>query len=194
MQIENESNALAVEAALKYLIRSYEILNSFYGVKHPSVSAASLAVASVFSAVNRLTETREWLGSTIHLMEGLNPSPDRAIAFARQQLANVLVKQNYQREAIDVLHLTTQFYRTTVHNGIRKFDGNMTQKTLHFLYNKQLSRDLHIYFALTEKIVGLYKNFNQMNLSLEHTLSMIDLSDIALGWDSPEFGMKDCMI
>ena len=176
---------------MKYLIRSYEILLSVYGVEHPSVSAASSSVASLLCTAKRLPEAREWLGLTIRLMEGLHPFPHRAIAFARQQLANVLIKQNYRQEAIDVLCLVVQFYCTSVHTGIKKWRNQIPSN---FTYNKQLWSDLHHYFNLTENIVDMYKSFNQMNLSLEHTLNMIDLCDMAFGWDSLEFGIKDIII
>ena len=189
LEKEYEPSRLAVDVALKYLIRSYEIQHSVHGDKHLSVSVASLAVASVLTGTSKFTETREWLGSTIRLMEGLSPFPHRAIASTREQLADALMKQNYLQEAIDVLLLVVRFYRQVVLTRINKVKDNTVYIRPIDSTDRLLWIDLHHYFALTEKIVSMQKKCSQINQSLEQTLSMIDLADIVLGWDSPEFGM-----
>ena len=154
------------------------------------MSAASSAVASVLITTNRHTETRVWLGSTIRLMEGISPLPYMAVASTRQQLADVLMKQNYRQEAIGILLLVISFYRKVVYTRINNMKNSTAiHRSLDSTHSKLLWRDLNHYFALAEKIVSMHRRCNQIDQSLQHILSIISLADNVMGWDSFEFGM-----
>ena len=191
-----DSTTLSVEAAFRYLVRSFEILESTHGDRHPALGAASLAVASVQNAVGKFNDAREWLGTTIRVMERLDPIPVRALAFCRVQLGNVLLKQEYIEECVCVLTMAIQFYRESALKGIdvhrkRPIPANSEGTALaeSLIYSEMLMDDIDQYFTLMEKLVNICKNHGGINESLGHTMSMLEFADLAFGWDSEQVAL-----
>lgn len=78
----------SVEAASRYLVRSFEIIERSHGQSHPSYGASCIAVASVKNIIGDYELTREWLTRALRSMEKLDPLPERAIAFVQTQVSN----------------------------------------------------------------------------------------------------------
>jgi hypothetical protein len=81
----------SVEAASRYLMRSFEIIDKAHGQTHPSYGASCIAVASVKNIVGDYEATREWLARSLRSMEKLSPPPERAIAFVQTQVPYVFI-------------------------------------------------------------------------------------------------------
>ena len=197
VESEHDPTTPVVEAAFRYLVRSFEILEGVHGNVHPALGAASLAVASVQNAVGKFDEAREWLGKAIRTMERLDPVPKRALAFCQVQLGNVLLKQKYIEECVSVFSLAVQFYRESARSGIHEHrqkpismgtNGAALAQTL--VYNDLLADDIRQYFTLMEKLVNICNNNGGVNESLEHSVSMLEFAELAFGWDSEEVQMR----
>lgn len=84
-----------VDAAYRYVVRSYDILESVSALSsngqttHPAVATACLAVASVLAMAEKHADAREWLSRALRSMEKQSPIPVRAIAYAQVQLSKV---------------------------------------------------------------------------------------------------------
>ena len=78
-----------VEAAYRYVVRSYDILESTHGPMHIAVATACLAIASVASLGEKYADAREWLSRALRCMAKLSPVPVRSVAYAQIQLAEV---------------------------------------------------------------------------------------------------------
>ena len=100
----------SLEAAYRYLVRSFEILESTHGSMHPSVGTACLAVASVQNILEDYEDTRDWLMRALRYMEKFNPLPQRAISFTQIQLSQVLSKLGHEDEARMVLSKAAGFH------------------------------------------------------------------------------------
>eukprot|EP01039_Chlorochromonas_danica_P005079 gene5079-5581_t len=100
----------SLEAAYRYLVKSYEIFESTHGPVHPVVGTACLAVASAQNLLKDYENTREWLLRAIRIFEKCSPVPVRAITFSQTQLANTLTKLGHEDEARRVLNKAAQFH------------------------------------------------------------------------------------
>lgn len=110
LRSENDPTKTALEAAYRYLVKSYEILLSVHGSNHPSVATACLAVASVQSITGGYELSREWLVRGLRGLEKIDPIPIRAISFVQTQLSQVLAREGHLDEAIKVLESAVRFY------------------------------------------------------------------------------------
>lgn len=81
-----DPTASSVEAASRYLLRSFEIIERCHGQGHPAFGASCIAVASVKNILGDLEASREWLARALRSMETLVPAPERAIAFVQTQV------------------------------------------------------------------------------------------------------------
>lgn len=115
---ENEQLINNLQAAYRYLVKSYEILDSFHGPFHPITATACMAIASVQNILKDYENTREWLVKAIRIMEKTStsssmsiffPTPIRAITFAQVQLSHVLGKLGYEEEGRRVLYKAADF-------------------------------------------------------------------------------------
>lgn len=102
-----------LEAAYRYLVKSYEIAETTHGALHPIVGTACLAVASVQNLLKDFESTREWLLRAIRIFEKAQPTPHRAITFAQTQLSHALTKMGHDDEARRVLNKAAQFHLAT---------------------------------------------------------------------------------
>lgn len=100
----------SLEAAHRYLVRSYEIIEETHGSLHPAVGTACLAVASVQNILEDYDDTRDWLMRALRYMEKSFPVPHRAISFTQAQLSLVLLKQKHEEEAVKVLSKAVAFH------------------------------------------------------------------------------------
>ena len=107
---EADPTKKAVEAAYRYLVRSYEIISETHGPFHPSSGTACLAVASVLGVTGSHGESREWLVRALKCFEKVEPRPVRAIAFTQQQLSTVLSKEGHTDESMRVLDKAANFH------------------------------------------------------------------------------------
>ena len=107
-----------LEAAYRYLVRSFEILESTHGSGHPSVGTACLAVASVQNILEDYEDTRTWLMKALRYMEKYSPVPHRAISFTQVQLSQVLSKLGHDDQARLVLSNAAMFHMSQAHVGL----------------------------------------------------------------------------
>lgn len=105
-----ESAVRMVDAASKYLIRSYEIVEATQSALHPAAGTGCLAIASVLSMACKYGDAREWLIRAIRNMEKQNPVPRRALAAAQLQLSQVMQKGGYSTAALEVVEKVANFY------------------------------------------------------------------------------------
>jgi tetratricopeptide (TPR) repeat protein len=107
-----------LEAAYRYLVRSYEILEATHGAGHPSVGTACLAVASVQNILEDYEDTRTWLMKALRYFEKYSPLPHRAISFTQVQLSQVLSKLGHDDQARMVLSNAALFHMSQAHVGL----------------------------------------------------------------------------
>ena len=107
-----------LEAAYRYLVRSFEILENTHGGGHPSVGTACLAVASVQNILEDYEDTRSWLMKALRYMEKFSPVPHRAISFTQLQLSQVLSKLGHDDQARLVLSNAAAFHMSQAHVGL----------------------------------------------------------------------------
>jgi len=193
---ENNSNQ-SVEAACRYLVKSFEILEEKHGQIHPSIGAACLAVASVQNIINNYEDAREWLIRALKKMEKLLPLPERAIAFIQIQLCQVLSKQGDNDEAILVLSKATTFHSDRARGKLRVKIADETLAE----GNKDAGKDKNIYDVLDQSIFDDVKLAIELNSRLVQMLvetgaewqaadqaeAIVSLTEAAFGWDSAEF-------
>jgi tetratricopeptide (TPR) repeat protein len=198
---ENEADITApsVEAAYRYLVKSYEILEALHGPVHPSIGAACLAIASVQNAVGKFSEAREWLTNALQAMMKLDPMPLRAIAFTEIQLSSVLAKQKHIDEAIQVLSKAISFYLDRVRQGLSKApspfvpidspDENMKSSSVSTMRHSEiLSDDIQQCMLLMQRLVCITDRVGGTYQSLEQMETIADVAESAFGWDSDEVG------
>jgi hypothetical protein len=115
---ENDQLINNLQAAYRYLVMSYEILDGNHGSFHPITATACMAIASVQNILKDYESTREWLVKAIRIMEKASsassmsvffPTPIRAITFAQVQLSHVLSKLGYDEEGRRVLYKAADF-------------------------------------------------------------------------------------
>ncbi|RYG65246.1 hypothetical protein EON64_12335 [archaeon] len=106
---ESESTKPSLEAAYRYLVKSFEIVEGVHGV-HAIVGTACVAVASVQNLLRDYENTRDWLLRAIRVFEKCSPIPMRAITFAQTQLANALSRMKHEDEGRKVLNKAAQFH------------------------------------------------------------------------------------
>eukprot|EP01038_Epipyxis_sp_PR26KG_P014417 gene14417-19348_t len=117
----------SLEAAYRYLVRSFENLEEAHGQYHPSVATSCLAIASVKNIIEDYEDTREWLVRALRNMEKLYPIPLRAISFTQTQLSNVLFKLGHDDQAIQMLARASSFHMSLAMQGIVSYN-NQTDK------------------------------------------------------------------
>lgn len=194
---ETDPTAPSVEAAYRYLVKSYEILETLHGPAHPSIGAACLAIASVQNAVGKFSEAREWLTNALQAMMKLDPMPLRAIAFTEIQLSSVLVKQKHTDEAIQVLSKAISFYLDRVRQGLSKVpslfvpldspDENTKSSPLPTMRHSEiLTDDIQQCILLMQKLVCITDKVGGAYQSLEQMETIADVAESAFGWDSDE--------
>jgi tetratricopeptide (TPR) repeat protein len=190
---ERDPTAPSVEAAYRYLVKSYEILEALHGPVHPSLGAACLAIASVQNAVGKFNEAREWLINALRAMEKLDPLPLRALAFTQTQLSAVLSKQKHVEESIQVLSKAISFYLdksreglskiSSLYNPVENDDDNLTATPR---LSDILTEDIQQCLVLIQRLVDITDKIGGSYQSLEQVETMAELAESAFGWDSDE--------
>jgi len=107
-----------LHAAYRYLVRSFEILESTHGTIHPAVATACLAVASVQNIIEDHDDTREWLMRALKNLEKCHPIPFRAISFTKIQLSHVLSKLGHDDQARMLLASAGSYHMDQAHLGL----------------------------------------------------------------------------
>lgn len=183
----------AVEAAYRYLVRSFEILENVHGPFHPTVGAACLAVASVHNIEEKYEEAREWLVRSLRKMEKLNPVPVRAIAFVQIQLSQILFKQGHIDEAQKIISQASLFYTAKVKEGIKKHEsncptiGNIGSRSIpisapHAL-GKQVLEDAKAAIDVNTRLISLYLDSGNKWAAAEKAEANVILAESVYGWD-----------
>mmetsp|Transcript_11042 Transcript_11042/g.18030 ORF Transcript_11042/g.18030 Transcript_11042/m.18030 type:complete len:1013 (+) Transcript_11042:92-3130(+) len=183
-----------LEAAYRYLIRAYEILEKTHGMHHASVASASLAVASVLNLICNFEESKEWLVRSVRIMEKMSPLPVRAIAFTQAQLSNVLIKLKHPKSAEKVLSAAVEFYvdsvnqRLSRHSRLRGHTGNNVTMGSAMLKDatNQSKEDVETAIHLSKRLMTLHTNVGATWQAAECAEKMADMADAAYGWDSLE--------
>lgn len=109
-QEDNEAMKQSLQAAYRYLIKSFEIAEAAHGPVHPVTGTACLAVASVQNLLKDFESTREWLLRAIRVFEKCSPAVERAVTFAQAQLSHALTKLGHEDEARRVLNKAAQYH------------------------------------------------------------------------------------
>jgi hypothetical protein len=189
-----------LEAAYRYLIRAYEILEKTHGMHHASVASASLAVASVLNLICNFEESKEWLVRSVRVMEKMNPLPVRAIAFTQAQLSSVLIKLKHPKSAEKVLSAAVDFYVDSVtqkfsrqsrlrgnagHSGSGSGSG-MEGSALLKDSSAQSREDVETALHLLKRLMNLHAGMGASWQAAECAEKMADMADSAHGWDSLE--------
>lgn len=177
----------SLEAAYRYLVRSFEILESSHGANHATVASTSLAIASVQNVMANYEESKEWLMRAVRIMEKLNPPPQRAIAFTQTQLSNILVKLRHPKSAIKVLIAATEFYAQHASHGLLSRSQGGTSVSPHYLIpGEQLTEDVSTSLELMSRLMQLYHETGSKWQAAEQAENMAELAEAAYGWDSVE--------
>ncbi len=176
----------AVEAAYRYLVRSYEIISETHGPIHPSSGTACLAVASVLGVTGSHGESREWLVRAVKCFERVEPRPPRAIAFAQQQLSSVLSKEGHNDESMRVLDKAANFYLGKAREGLAVHtEENLGAYVFTpVLKGSALYEDVVMAMSMTTKISRLVNKRGGKWQAAEQAEIVAELADAAFGWDS----------
>jgi hypothetical protein len=205
----NEMKKL-LDVASRYLIRSYEILETYHQSNQAIVGTSCLAIASVQNLLKDYEECREWLLRAIRIFEKSQPLPIRAISFTQIQLANVLKKLTHEDEARRVLVKALEFHRSQARIGLMQQaysnplqDGNQDhllpshlsepgglspEKLLLplILKNSSLFEEIDISAKLLREVIDLsIKCGDKWEASL-YAEDLSKLMESAFGWDSTE--------
>jgi hypothetical protein len=190
LKTEVDPTMQSLEAAYRYLVRSYEILERVHGEGHMSVASASLAVASVQNIIANYGESKEWLVRSIRTMEKLNPLPVRAIAFTQIQLASVLIKLRHPKSAEKVLAASMEFYSSASMKKLNRYSrlsaSNATAAYAATDRPAQLNSDIETALDLMRRLMVLSTENGGRWQAAEYAESMAELAESAHGWDSQE--------
>jgi tetratricopeptide (TPR) repeat protein len=192
-----------VDAAYRYVVRSYDILESVYGQSaHPSVATACLAVASVLNMAEKHADAREWLARALRSMEKLNPVPIRSVAYAQIQLSKVLQAGQFVDEAITVLSRAVMFFSTTATDRLKYLYSSANTDAVAgaaavspFVYRgkpypagQQPYEDVEQALTLGNQMIAMQVERGNAWPAAEQSEVLAELAELAYGWDSPEAG------
>ena len=187
---ENEGDlSLPLEAAYKYLVRAHEILEDTHGTNHATVATACLALASVKNIANDLNMAREWLRKSLRLMEKLDMPPYRAIAFIQIQLAQVLIKQNYDDEAVLILTNAYNFHCKKAFEGLSAMGKDSATSQFVVTPLSKLSpvfEDVTLTIELLQKLTTTAAKRGDKYKACEYAEEGLRLIENSYGWDSQE--------
>ncbi len=184
----------AVDAAYRYLVKSYEIFEASHGTTHPIVGGACLAIASVLNITENYVEAREWLVRSLRKMQKLNPIPFRAIAFIQVQLSQILQKQGHDEESLQVLSKAASFHAEKARNALNSLTitreglGTETFATIpanSFLPGRLVYDDVNTTVSLNEKLIKILESENKIQ-ALTFAEINCEVIEKAYGWDSLE--------
>jgi tetratricopeptide (TPR) repeat protein len=183
---EDDPTRKAIEAAFRYLVKSYEILVVAHGQIHPSVGTACLAVASVQSIVGNYQVAREWLVRGLRSLERLDPLPVRAVAFVQTQLSQVLSKQGHNDEALRVLDKAARFHLAHAKEKLANsqvYSGGFVT-TPPVLKGASLYDEAMLAIELTSRLVVLSRRVRNLWAAAEQAEVAAELAEATFGWDS----------
>jgi len=183
---EDDPTKKAIEAAFRYLVKSYEILVVAHGQIHPSVGTACLAVASVQSIVGNYQVAREWLVRGLRSLERLDPMPVRAVAFVQTQLSQVLSKQGHNDEALRVLDKAARFHLAHAKEKLANsqvYSGGFVT-TPPVLKGTSLYDEATLAIELTSRLVVLSRRVRNLWAAAEQAEVAAELAEATFGWDS----------
>jgi tetratricopeptide (TPR) repeat protein len=212
---EEDPTLPSVEAAFRYLNKSYDILTRVHGATHPALGAAALAVASVQNMVDALPGAEEWLRRAITIMEDVSPIPVRALSFAHIQLSQVLTRLDRREEALDVLARAAAFHTDRAREGIlaraldrrgtaaphqvpmaqspstskaiaARYSSSEISQALPLARGNMLYEDIVLAIELSGRLSGLRLQVQGRRQAAEQAQATAELAESAFGWDSAE--------
>ena len=190
-QSEPDPTKKAVEAAYRYLVRSYDIITETHGPFHPSSGTACLAVASVQGVTGNHSESREWLVRALKCFEKIEPRPNRTIAFAQHQLSTALSKEGHADESMRVLDKAANFYLGKAREGLaahtKAEQGNYVFTPV-LKGRGPLYEDVVMAMNMTTKISRMVNKRGGKWQAAEQAEIVAELADAAFGWDSATAG------
>jgi hypothetical protein len=214
MSQEIDPTLSSLEAAYRYMIRTYEILEKIHTNDHITVASASLAIASVQNIIGAYDESKEWLVRSIRIMEKLHPLPSRAIAFTQTQLSLILLKLKHTKSAEKVLSVAVDYYSGHVMKKLNRHtrllhstlpssaltstvtpsSGIAAPAVISSLYhpigmnflNSNVLQDIEVTLDLLKRLMVLNGENGAVWQAAEYAENMADISEAAYGWDSQE--------
>jgi hypothetical protein len=189
---EVDPTKMAVEAATRYLVRSYEIISEAHGAYHPSSGTACLAVASVHSVGGVWEQSREWLVRALRCFERVEPKPVRTIAFTQHQLSTALAKMDFHDECMRVLDKAANFHLEKARAGLADHAKDQRESGYSVftpvLKGSPLYEDVVLAMNMTSKISRMVSKKGGKWQAAEQSEIVAELADAAFGWDSVTAG------
>jgi tetratricopeptide (TPR) repeat protein len=196
----------SMEAAFRYLIKSYEILEAHHGPNHIVIATSCVAIASIKASVKDHSTAREWLSKALKILSKIdafyepNPlSPEhesstklsmRSIPYVQIQLAHVMFKSGYEQEGTTLLSHASSYHVQRAYQELKKL--NKTSAESQFL-SKPITKsstcyeDVQLAITITNRLLQLlHKQASKHWEIIELMESLCKLIDIAFGWDSTE--------
>ena len=212
---EEDPTLPSVEAAFRYLNKSYDILTRIHGATHPALGAAALAVASVQNMVDALSGAEEWLQRAICIMQDITPVPVRALSFANIQLSQVLTRLDRREEAMTVLQRAAAFHSDRAREGLlaraldrrgaaapnkvpmpespsaskaitARYSSSEISQALPLARGNMLYEDIVLALELSGRLAGLRLLVQGRRQAAEQAEETASLAEAAFGWDSAE--------
>lgn len=188
MANEKDPTKRAVEAASRYLVRSYDIVSEMHGQFHPSSGTACLAVASIENIATNYETAREWLVRALRCFEKLDPIPHRTIAFVQVQLSQVFHKQGYVDESMRVLDKAANFHLVKARQGLEEHQKHLIDhgETLFVpvLKGTMVYDDVINAMDMTTKVMRMINKRGGKWQAAEQSEIVAELAENAFGWDS----------
>jgi hypothetical protein len=192
MATEADPTKKSLEAATRYLVRSFEIITETHGQYHPSSGTACLAVASVYSVSGLWEQSREWLVRALRCFERGEPRPNRAIAFTQHQLSTTLLKLDYADECMRVLDKSASFHLEIARAGLAVHAKEQRESGYSVFTPVQkgspLYEDVVLAMNMTSKIARMVNKKGGKWQAAEQAEIVAELADSAFGWDSATAG------
>ena len=129
-------------------------------------------------------------------MEKVAPLPERAIAFIKVQLSQILLKLGHTEEAVKVLSSASSFHTIKVTSSLKELSeqkGTIGSQmisvvpALELTPGKLLYEDIKLAMALNSRLVKMHSSNPESNWRAADLASdNAALVERAFGWDSPE--------
>lgn len=129
-------------------------------------------------------------------MDKVSPSPERAVAFIKVQLSQILLKLGHTEEAVKVLSSASTFHTTKVTSCLKALAeqrGTIGSQTISVVPameltpGKLLYEDIKLAMALNSRLVKMHSTNPESNWRAADLASNnAALVESTFGWDSPE--------
>lgn len=182
LAIENESNKKSIEAAFRYLIRSYEILEQYHGLNHIIIATSCIAIASVKNTIKDYEIAREWLTKALKILTKLNSNQKESIDSSHGHDNNGVSHPNpikYTDHSQNFNQKSHSFYKSSPHDTIPSDHDSFEIKT----FNHGIQRVVafvqiqlaHIMFRSLHEEEGLLLLSNACSYHIKKAFSELEL-------------------